>query len=137
MNIDGVKNGIVLDHIKAGRAIDVYHALGLDELDCCIAIIKNVSSSKYGKKDILKIDAELDLDLDRLGYLDPNITVNLVKDGALVDKKHLTLPMVLRDAIICKNPRCITSTEPGLTQTFHLTHGAVYRCAYCETASES
>jgi len=135
MNIDGVKNGIVLDHIQAGQAMAVYHALNLDGLDACVAIIMNVKSAKYGKKDILKIDAEIDMDLETLGYLDPNITVNIVKSEKMVEKKHLSLPKTLRDVIACKNPRCITTVEPNLTHVFHLS-GQVYRCAYCETAHE-
>ena len=135
MNIDGVKNGIVLDHIQAGQAMAVYHALNLDGLDACVAIIMNVKSAKYGKKDILKIDAEIDVDLETLGYLDPNITVNIVKNEKMVEKKHLSLPRTLRDVIVCKNPRCITTIEPNLTHVFHLDR-ELYRCAYCETAHE-
>ena len=109
MNIDGVKNGIVLDHIKAGKSMMVYELLGLDKVDNCVAVIQNADSAKYGKKDIIKIDDRIDIDLDVLGYIDSNITVNLVKDGQLEKKLHLELPQTLRNVIKCKNPRCITT----------------------------
>ena len=108
MNIDGVRTGIVLDHIKAGESMKIYNLLQLDKLDCCVAIVKNVQSTKYGRKDIIKIDTEIDLDLDALGYIDNNITINYVKDGKLVKKSHLALPDTLINVIKCKNPRCIT-----------------------------
>ncbi|MBR5128656.1 MAG: aspartate carbamoyltransferase regulatory subunit, partial [Firmicutes bacterium] len=111
MNIDGVKTGIVLDHIKAGKSMEIYKHLKLDKIDNTVAIIKNASSSKYGKKDIIKIDELIEIDLDVLGYIDSNITVNIVKDEKLAEKKHLELPETLENVIKCKNPRCITSIE--------------------------
>ena len=134
MNIDGVHNGIVIDHIKSGMSMQIYQLLGLDELDCCVAIIKNVKSSKYGKKDIIKIDSEIDIDLDVLGYVDPNITVNLVRDGRLHTKRHLELPNKLVNVIKCKNPRCITTIEQEIDHIFRLVDkdARLYRCVYCE-----
>ena len=135
MNIDSIRNGIVLDHIKAGKAMEIYRFLGLDSLDCSVAIIKNAPSVKQGKKDIIKIDSEMELDLNILGFIDPQITVNIIKDSELVEKKHLTLPEQIRDVLKCKNPRCITSVEQELPHVFNLTDRtrAVYRCVYCET----
>jgi len=134
MNIDGVKNGIVLDHIKAGKSMMAYQLLGLDKVKSCVAIIQNADSSKYGKKDIIKIDELIDLDYDVLGYIDSNITVNIVKDGKMVEKKHMALPTELRNVIKCKNPRCITSVEQEIVQIFRLKNkdSKVYRCAYCD-----
>ena len=138
MNIDSIQNGIVLDHIKAGKSMDIYHFLQLDKLSCSVAIIKNVNSRKMGKKDIIKIDTNLDVDLDVLGYIDPDITVNVIRGGALVEKKHLTLPAQVKDLLKCKNPRCITSVEQELPQVFKLTDPVkrVYRCIYCEAKAE-
>ena len=129
MKIDSIKNGIVLDHIKAGKSMEIYKYLGLDKLDCSVAIIKNAVSSKMGKKDIIKIADNLDLNLDVLGYIDPDITVCYVK------KMHLELPERITNIIRCKNPRCITSVERGLDQVFKLTdrENRVYRCIYCES----
>ena len=134
MNIDGVSTGIVLDHIKAGKSMQIYELIRLDKLDNCVAVIQNADSSKYGKKDIIKIDQLIDLDFDILGYVDNNITVNIVKDGKLFEKKHLELPETLTGVIKCKNPRCITSIEQELPHVFLLADGEnqVYRCAYCE-----
>ena len=134
MNIDGVKNGIVLDHIKAGKSMMAYQLLGLDKVKSCVAIIQNADSSKYGKKDIIKIDELIDLDYDVLGYIDSNITVNIVKDGKMVEKKHMALPTELRHVVKCKNPRCITSVEQEIVQIFRLKNkdAKVYRCAYCD-----
>lgn len=134
MNIDGVKNGIVLDHIKAGKSMMAYQLLGLDKVDSCVAIIQNAVSPKYGRKDIIKIDQLIDLDYDVLGYIDSNITVNVVKDGKLVEKRHMALPEELRNVIRCKNPRCITSVEQEIVQIFRLKNKdeKVYRCAYCD-----
>ncbi len=134
MNIDSIQNGFVLDHIKAGACMDIYKYLKLDQLDCSVAIIKNAKSSKMGKKDIIKIDSPIDLDLDVLGYIDPNITVDIIKDGKLVEKKHLALPKKLVNIIHCKNPRCITTAEPQLDAIFLLSdpEKRTYRCAYCE-----
>ncbi|MEG0291724.1 MAG: aspartate carbamoyltransferase regulatory subunit [Anaerovoracaceae bacterium] len=134
MNIDGVTTGIVLDHIEAGKSMNIYKLLKLDELDCCVAIIQNVSSSKYGKKDIIKIDGEIDLDFDILGYIDPNITVNRVKNGQLEKKVHLELPATLTGVLECRNPRCITSIEQEIVHKFYLAdkEKKVYRCSYCD-----
>ena len=134
MNIDGVKNGIVLDHIKAGKSMMVYELLGLDKIDSCVAVIQNAESEKYGKKDIIKIDDRIKLDLDILGYIDSNITVNLVKDGQLEKKLHLELPQTLKNVIKCKNPRCITTVEQEIVHTFRLVdrNRKAYRCIYCD-----
>ena len=138
MNIDSIANGYVLDHIKAGLSMDVYHYLKLDKLDCSVAIIKNVKSGKLGKKDIIKIDSLIELDLDVLGYIDPGITVNVIRDGKLVEKRPLQLPKRLVNVLKCKNPRCITSSEQELEQVFVLADGErrIYRCAYCEAESK-
>lgn len=120
MNIDGVSTGIVLDHIKAGKSMQIYELLKLEKLNNCVAVIQNADSSKYGKKDIIKIDQLIDLDLDVLGYIDSNITVNIVKDGKLYEKKRLELPETLTNVIKCKNPRCITSIEQEIVQKFKL-----------------
>ena len=138
MNVDSIKNGIVIDHITAGRGMDLYRLLGLDEVDCPVAIIKNVASRKMGKKDIIKIDADLYLDVAILGYVDPGVTVNVIKNGALAEKKQIALPERLTNVIRCKNPRCITTTEQELTHIFKLTDPdkRIYRCLYCETKAE-
>ena len=134
MHIDSIKEGIVLDHITAGNAMKIYNLLGLDQLECTVAIIKNVPSKKVGKKDIIKIDSDFECDLDILGYIDPDITVNIIKDGKLVEKKHLELPEKITDVIKCKNPRCITSIEQELQHVFKLTNPEkkIYRCIYCD-----
>jgi Aspartate carbamoyltransferase, regulatory subunit len=134
MNIDGVKNGIVLDHIKAGKSMQIYELLGLDKLDCCVAIIQNATSTKYGKKDIIKIDGNIELDYDILGYVDNNITVNVVEDGSLKEKLHMDLPETLTNVIKCKNPRCITSVEQEIEHKFKLVdkENKIYRCVYCD-----
>ena len=138
MNIDSIKNGIVIDHIPAGRSMTLYRLLGLDDLDCSVAIIKNVTSKKMGKKDIIKIDSQLDVNLDLLGFIDPNITVNIIRDGVRVEKKQMALPEEITGVLSCKNPRCITSVEQELPQRFKLTdrENKVYRCVYCETKVE-
>ena len=135
MNIDSIQNGVVLDHIQAGKSMDIYKHLHLDELDCQVAIIKNARSEHMGKKDIIKIDYPLDLDLDVLGYIDSHITVNIIRDGKLVEKKHLELPEKLVNILRCKNPRCITVSESQLDAIFRLSNRAkhIYRCAYCDT----
>ncbi len=135
MNIDSIKNGIVIDHIEAGKSMQLYKFLNLDSLDCSVAIIKNVVSKKMGKKDIIKIDEEIDVDLDVLGYIDPNITVNVIKDGVRIKKFNLELPERVTNVIRCKNPRCITSVERGIDQVFKLTdrENRIYRCIYCES----
>ena len=138
MNIDSIQNGVVLDHIQAGKSMDIYRYLHLDQLDCSVAIIKNVRSGRMGKKDIIKIDREMELDWDLIGYVDPSITVNSIRDGQLVEKRTLKLPERIRGVLRCKNPRCITSVEQELPQEFVLTdrEKRVYRCIYCETQAE-
>ncbi len=138
MKIDAIKNGYVIDHIKAGMAMEIYRVLNLDRLDCHLAIIKNAASDKMGKKDIIKIDDLIELDLKALGYIDPDITVNYIKDGEIVEKKHLELPETITDVIKCKNPRCITSCEQELKHVFKLTdrENRVYRCIYCESVAK-
>ena len=135
MNIDSIKNGIVIDHITAGRSMEIYRLLGLGSLDCSVALIKNVTSRKTGKKDIIKIDSDFDVDTDILGYVDPGVTVNIIRDGKIAEKRTLELPTELTDVLKCKNPRCITSTEQELPHIFRLTdrEHRVYRCIYCET----
>ena len=135
LNISGLKEGVVLDHIEAGRSMDIYYQLGLDKLDCQVAIIKNARSSKMGRKDIIKIEGNLDtLDLDVLGYIDHNITVNIIHDNAIVEKKALKLPKKITNVIRCKNPRCITSIEQEHPHIFYLADekAETYRCQYCE-----
>lgn len=135
LNVGQLKNGFVLDHIEAGKSMMIYNNLGLDKLDCQVAIIKNARSNKMGKKDIIKIEAGLDtVDLDVLGFIDHNITINIIKDGEIVEKKRLSLPLSITDIIKCKNPRCITSVEQELKHVFILTdpEKQVYRCKYCE-----
>lgn len=134
MKIDSIQNGIVLDHITPGKALQVYNDLELKKLDCSIAILQNVTSNKMGRKDILKIDKEYDVNLDVLGYIDPNITVSIIKDGQTIEKKKLALPEKLINVKKCKNPRCITTTEQGIPQIFKLTDAKnrIYRCIYCE-----
>ena len=136
MNIDSIQNGVVLDHIQAGKSMDIYKYLHLDELDCQVAIIKNARSEHMGRKDIIKIDSPLELDLDVLGYIDSHITVNIIRDGVRVEKKHVELPKKLVNIIHCKNPRCITVAEPQLDAIFLLSdpERRTYRCAYCDTA---
>ena len=135
MNVDSILNGVVIDHITAGKSMLLYELLGLDRLDCPVAMIKNVTSRKMGRKDIIKIDAEIEIDLDVIGYVDPSATVNIIKNGELAEKKSIEMPETLTGVIKCKNPRCITSTEQELPHVFKLTDRAnkVYRCAYCET----
>ena len=135
LNISGLSEGIVLDHIEAGKSMDIYFKLGLDKLDCQIAIIKNAKSNKMGKKDIIKVECPIDaLDLDILGFIDHNITVNIIKGDKIVEKKELHLPKQVKNVIRCKNPRCITSIEQELDQIFLLTDEKeeTYRCKYCE-----
>ena len=134
MNIDSIKNGYVIDHIKAGQAMKIYEYLKLDELSCSVAIIKNARSTKFGKKDIIKIDQKVNLDFDVLGYIDPNITINVIENDVKVKKFHPELKEVLVDIVKCKNPRCITSTERGLKNICVLKDKklAKYRCKYCD-----
>lgn len=135
MIIGQLVDGIVLDHITAGKGMEIYHVLGLDEMDCTVAMIKNADSVKMGKKDIIKIGRLIDLNVEVLGYLDPGITVNIIRDGRRVKRERLTLPERVTGIIRCKNPRCITSTEQELTQEFKLAdrEKKIYRCIYCES----
>ena len=135
MNVDSIKNGIVIDHITAGRSMRLYELLGLDSLDCSVAIIKNVPSRKMGKKDIIKIDADIPVSFDVIGFVDPGATVNIIKDSKLTDKRSISMPDRLVNVLRCKNPRCITSTEQDLDHVFKLTDkdSKTYRCIYCET----
>ena len=139
MNIDAIANGIVIDHITAGRGMKLYDLLGLEKLDCSVAIIKNVHSVKLGKKDIIKIDAEIPVNFDVIGYVDPNVSINIIRDSKLIEKKRIDMPEYLTNVIFCKNPRCITSTEQELDHVFRLTdrENKVYRCIYCETKANN
>lgn len=135
MNVDSVEKGLVIDHIEAGKSMSIYKFLELDKLDCSVAIIKNARSKKSGKKDIIKIEDKIDIDLEVLGFIDPNITVNIIDQGKIIKKKHLTLPKEITNVAKCKNPRCITSIEQELPHVFRLVEGGelpVYRCIYCE-----
>ncbi len=135
MNIDSILNGVVIDHITAGSGMRLYNLLGLDATDLSVAIIRNVTSRKMGRKDIIKIDADISVNLDVIGYVDPGATVNIIKDGVLAEKKSIEMPLTLTDVIRCKNPRCITGTEQELHHVFRLTdpEKKEYRCVYCET----
>ena len=135
LNVGKIEEGFVLDHIAAGKSLSIYHHLQLDKLDCTVAIIKNAKSNKMGKKDILKVECDINtLDLDILGFIDHNITVNVIKDGEIVRKMDLSLPKEIKNVIRCKNPRCITSIEQELSHIFVLSDPVkeVYRCKYCE-----
>ena len=135
MNVDSIMNGIIIDHITAGRGMKLYSLLNLDDLDCSVALIKNVMSHRLGKKDIIKIDADIPVNVDLIGYVDPGATINVVRDGKLVEKRNLELPDRLVNVIRCKNPRCITSVEQELDHVFRLAdrEKKIYRCIYCET----
>jgi len=139
MNIDGIQNGYVIDHIRAGRAMTIYRYLGLDRLDCSVAIIKNAKSRRMGRKDMIKIDELIPIDLEILGYIDPSVTVNIIRDGERVDKKMLALPERVVNIIRCKNPRCITQIEQEIEHVFVLSdrEKGVYRCHYCEVPHKS
>lgn len=138
MTIDSIINGVVIDHIKSGNAMKIYSLLNLENTDWQVAIIKNAPSKKLGKKDIIKIATDDEINLDVLGFIDTDITVNVIKDGALFEKKHIELPEKITDVIKCKNPRCITTTEQGIHHVFELTdaENRVYRCMYCEAKAE-
>ena len=138
MNVDEIKNGFVIDHIKAGQGMEIYRFLGLEHLDCPIAIIKNAYSRRLGRKDIIKVDTDASLDLSALGYIDPDVTVNVIKNGVKVDKSHPGLPLEIVNIVPCKNPRCITSTEQDLPHVFKLTdpETRTYRCIYCESRAK-
>lgn len=138
MNIDSIKNGIVIDHITVGKGMKIYKLLGLDSLECPVALIKNVPSRKMSKKDIIKIDADIEIDTDILGFVDPDVTVNIIKADKIVEKKTIELPEKLTNVLTCKNPRCISATEQELPQIFKLAdkEKRVYRCLYCETKAK-
>ena len=138
MTVDEIKNGIVLDHITAGKGMQIYKLLGLDKLEYSVALIRNAPSRKMGKKDIIKMDADITLNTDIIGYVDPDITVNVIKDGKTVEKKTIDLPERLTNVITCKNPRCISVTEQELPQVFTLAdkENRVYRCLYCEAKAK-
>ncbi|HHZ02432.1 MAG TPA: aspartate carbamoyltransferase regulatory subunit [Tissierellia bacterium] len=138
LNIDSVEKGLVIDHIQAGKAMEIYHYLNLDKMDCSVAIIKNAKSKKYGKKDIIKIENNLHMDLKVLGFIDPNITINVIDNSEIIKKINLELPMEVENVVKCKNPRCITSIEQGIVHKFRLTdiENKTYRCVYCDTAYE-
>lgn len=138
MTIDSIKNGFVIDHIPAGKSMTLYRYLKLDEIDCSVALLRNVHSNKLGKKDIIKIDADIPVNLDVIGYVDPGVTVNIIKDGELTEKRAIEMPETLVNVIKCKNPRCITTVEQELDHVFKLTDKAekVYRCIYCETKAK-
>ena len=135
MNIDAIQNGIVLDHITAGKGMQLYDLLGLEKLDCSVVIIKNVVSKKQGRKDIIKIDADIPVNFDVIGYVDPGVIVNVIRNGELVEKRSIDMPLLLTNVIRCKNPRCITTVEQELKHVFKLTdrENKIYRCIYCET----
>lgn len=139
MNIDSIHNGIVIDHITAGNGMKLYELLDLNSLDCSVALLRNVVSHKLGRKDIIKIDQEFDLNLDLVGFVDPQATVVVIKDGEVVEKKKLDLPQTLLNVIRCKNPRCISTTEQEIVQEFRLSdrENRIYRCVYCETKAET
>ena len=139
LNIDSIQNGIVIDHIQAGKGMRIYELLELDKLDCCVALIKNARSSKLGRKDIIKIEGDLAINFDVLGFIDNNITVCTIKNGELVRKENIVLPRRIKNVVKCKNPRCITSTEENLDQIFVLCDEKAhrYRCLYCEQAYKS
>lgn len=139
MNIDSIQNGVVIDHITAGQGMRLYNLLGLDNVDVSVAIIKNVVSGKMGKKDIIKIDGSIPINFDVIGYVDPDATINIIKNGELVEKKSIEMPLTLTDVIKCNNPRCITGTEQELHHIFRLTdkQHKIYRCLYCETQAKN
>ena len=139
MNIDSIQNGIVIDHITAGKGMEIYNLLGLDKLDCSVALLMNASSNKMGKKDIIKVNADINIDMNALGYVDPGATVAIIRDKKVVEKRTLSLPKKLTNVLKCKNPRCITTTEQELPHIFLLTDPAkhIYRCMYCETAAKA
>ena len=134
LNIDSIQNGIVIDHIQAGKGMRIYELLELDKLDCCVALIKNARSSKLGRKDIIKIEGDLAINFDVLGFIDNNITVCTIKNGELVKKENIVLPRRIKNVVKCKNPRCITSIEQELPHIFYLADekSETYRCQYCE-----
>ena len=138
MKITPITNGIVLDHITAGKGMELYNILNLDKLDCSVAVIMNADSRKFGKKDIIKIDRVIDLNLDVIGYVDPGVTVNIIKEGVQTKMGRIGLPATVTGIIKCKNPRCITSTEQELVHSFKLCdeEKRIYRCIYCDSVAK-
>lgn len=138
LNIDSVEKGLVIDHIKAGKAMEIYQYLNLDKMDCSVAVIKNAKSKKFGKKDIIKVENNIDMDLKVLGFIDPNITINVIDNSVIINKINLELPQEIENVVKCKNPRCITSIEQEIVHKFKLTdkEKKIYRCVYCDTAYE-
>lgn len=138
MNIDSIRNGVVIDHIPAGRSMQLYRMLGLDDTDCSVALIRKVPSRKMEKKDIIKIDSTMEIDLDVIGFVAPNATISVIRGGEIVEKKHIALPQKLVDIIRCKNPRCITTTEQEIHHIFVLTNRekTEYRCIYCDAKAD-
>lgn len=138
LNIDSVEKGLVIDHIQAGKAMEIYHYLNLDKMDCSVAIIKNAKSKKLGRKDIIKVENNIDMDLKVLGFIDPNITINIIDNSVIIKKINLELPSEIDNVVKCKNPRCITSVEQEIVHKFKLTdkEKKIYRCVYCDTAYE-
>lgn len=136
LKIDSVEKGLVIDHIQAGKAMEIYKYLNLDKMDCSVAIIKNAKSKKLGKKDIIKVEDNINMDLTVLGFIDPNITINVIDRGEIIDKVNLEIPAEIENIVECKNPRCITSIEQEITHKFKLTdkENKIYRCIYCDTA---
>ncbi len=138
LNIDSVEKGLVIDHIEAGKAMEIYKYLNLDKMDCSVAIIKNAKSKKMGKKDIIKVEDNINMNLKVLGFIDPTITINVIDNSVIIKKINLELPDEVENVVMCKNPRCITSIEQEITHKFKLTdkNKKIYRCVYCDTAYE-
>lgn len=139
MNVDSIKNGIVIDHIKAGKGMEIYKFLDLENADCSVALIQNAPSVAFGRKDIIKIDSEMDFDIDVLGFIDHGITVNIIKDSQIIKKSHPELPETITNVVKCKNPRCITTCEQDINHVFKLADRTTgtYRCIYCESAAKA
>ena len=139
LNIDSVEQGLVIDHIQAGKGMEIYQYLNLDKLDCSVAIIKNAKSKRLGRKDIIKVENNINMDLKVLGFIDPNITINVISNSVIINKINLELPNEVENVVKCKNPRCITSVEQEIVHKFKLTdkENKIYRCIYCDTAYES
>ncbi|HKM01076.1 MAG: aspartate carbamoyltransferase regulatory subunit [Tissierellia bacterium] len=139
LNIDSVEQGLVIDHIQAGKGMEIYQYLNLDKLDCSVAIIKNAKSKRLGRKDIIKVENNINMDLKVLGFIDPNITINVISNSVIINKINLELPNEVENVVKCKNPRCITSVEQEIVHKFKLTdkENKIYRCVYCDTAYES
>lgn len=139
LNIDSVEQGLVIDHIQAGKGMEIYQYLNLDKLDCSVAIIKNAKSKRLGRKDIIKVENNINMDLKVLGFIDPNITINVISNSLIINKINLELPNEVENVVKCKNPRCITSVEQEIVHKFKLTdkENKIYRCVYCDTAYES